>query len=655
MNIFIPEKVIEICPIIAAFIISFTLLIVILIKQSFKFKRPLNVAFIGIISLSTIWTFSYFMRYISENNREFITWIYVEYICHVFIGIVWIGFSLLFVKKGKFLKRFGVFLAVPPVISYILLLTNSYHYLFFNELAINNIDKGFLWYFPHMSVSYAYIAWGIILLLVNSIRSVNTIDRRKSIIVLLGALVPLIGNIFDTLLNNYIGIHIDLTPAFFTFSNLFFGAALLRYKLFSLKPILFNELMKSIQSMVFIFNFENVLMDTNDYTLKFMDKSKKELVDSDINQICKKLPSKNNSIKKYIIENKEVNNKLVEVIYPDIKYFNLSISHIKDKKGNIVSKVVILNDITEIQKSHDEILSVNKKLNKKSKELTRSNKELENSQTALVNIMEDLKDTTTQLEKVNKKLSEVDNMRKEFVSHTAHELRTPLNATRWTLEMLLNEDVGRVNRSQREFIDQLYKSNIRLLGLVEDLLEVSKIDQKRFKIIISQCQIENLIDQVLGEMSIKVREKNINIGWDKNKYSVPKIKADCDRIIQVLINIIGNAVKYTEAKGEINIELKVTNNIAPSSIARKYKYKSKNIKYILCKISDNGIGIPSKEQNKMFDRFFRASNALSSEENGTGLGMTITKKIIDLHKGAIWFESEKNKGTTFYFTLPALK
>lgn len=252
----------------------------------------------------------------------------------------------------------------------------------------------------------------------------------------------------------------------------------------------------------------------------------------------------------------------------------------------------------------------------------------------------------------NSKLEEASKMRKTFVSMTAHELRTPLNIISWSLEMLKGEDVGKVNVEQRSILEDLYKTNQRLIVLVNDLLEVSRLDEDRFKINIDKCQIEDVVDEVMGQFSVKIRTKKLKINLKKPKVLFPKIDTDENRLIQVLDNIIGNAVKYTPKGGKIKIEIKGIEKIASEEIIKENNIKQDYKKYILFKVKDSGIGIPKEEQKRMFSRFFRAENASSSNIEGTGLGMFIVKKIVLLLQGMVWFESEEKKGTTVYFTLP---
>ncbi len=264
----------------------------------------------------------------------------------------------------------------------------------------------------------------------------------------------------------------------------------------------------------------------------------------------------------------------------------------------------------------------------------------------------DLNTANKELSKNNLKLQELNQMRKNFVSYTAHELKNPLNVFRWSLEMLRNEDLGKINLKQREIVEQLYTSNDRLLSLVNDLLDVSRLDEARLKVQPAPCQIEDIVDEAAGNSAVSIKSQDIDFVWNKPSPAMPKVLADKDRILQVVLNLLSNAVKFTPSGKKIEITVSAANRVAPEEIIPRYGFTGKGGKYIQVKIADEGLGIPEGEQEKIFSRFFRGSNVKRANIEGTGLGMFITFEIIKIHGGAIWFESEENKGTAFYFTLP---
>jgi len=228
---------------------------------------------------------------------------------------------------------------------------------------------------------------------------------------------------------------------------------------------------------------------------------------------------------------------------------------------------------------------------------------------------------------------EIDRAKTEFVSLASHQLKTPLSAINWYIELLLSEDSGKLNKDQKDLVSEIQIGAKRMNDLINALLNVSRIDMGTFAVDPEPTDIIELCDSVLHELKKQIKDKEmvINTMYQKglNKFNVdPKLM----RI--VLQNLLTNAIKYTPTKGKIDIEIKSDG------------------KNMIFNISDNGYGIPKNQQNKIFSKLFRADNVLTKETDGTGLGLYIVKSIIESSNGKIWFESEENKGTKFFITIP---
>ena len=226
-------------------------------------------------------------------------------------------------------------------------------------------------------------------------------------------------------------------------------------------------------------------------------------------------------------------------------------------------------------------------------------------------------------------------MKTEFVSIAAHQLRTPLSAIKWTLRMILDGDLGKVPKSQKEFLQKTYQSNERMIRLINDLLNVTRIEEGRFLYNVQNEDIIELTEKVIVPLKELAQHKSLKFDFKKPKQKIPKVKIDKEKISLAVQNLVDNAIHYTQ-KGSIEVSIKF----------------SQEKKEILFSVRDTGIGIPKSQRKRVFSRFFRAANAIKTETEGTGLGLFIAKNIIEAHGGKIWFESEENKGTTFYFTLP---
>jgi PAS domain S-box-containing protein len=230
---------------------------------------------------------------------------------------------------------------------------------------------------------------------------------------------------------------------------------------------------------------------------------------------------------------------------------------------------------------------------------------------------------------------EIERMKTEFVSISAHQLRTPLSAIKWTLKMFLDGDLGELTKEQREFLEKTYQSNERMINLINDLLNVTRIEEGRFLYKPVLADIVPICQSVIDSYKDEIEKRNLKFKFKKPK-ELPKVRVDIEKISLAIQNLLENAIRYNKFGGEIEMVL---------------KEKEKEIEF---SIKDTGIGIPKDQQNRVFTKFFRGSNAMKMETEGSGLGLFITKNIIEAHGGRIWFESEEGKGTTFYFTLPTL-
>jgi len=228
---------------------------------------------------------------------------------------------------------------------------------------------------------------------------------------------------------------------------------------------------------------------------------------------------------------------------------------------------------------------------------------------------------------------EIDKAKTEFVSLASHQLRTPLSAIRWYAEMLLNGDAGKLNKDQKEYMASIDQSNLRMIDLVNALLNVSRIDMGNFAIDPKPTDFVEISESVIGELAMQIKEKDIKFTAKYGK-NIPQIQADPKLARIIIQNLLSNAVKYTPTGGKVGIAI------------------SKEKENILIKISDTGYGIPVEAQSRIFTKLFRADNVRAKEVDGTGLGLYVVKSIVDQSGGKVWFESAENKGTVFYVTIP---
>ncbi len=233
------------------------------------------------------------------------------------------------------------------------------------------------------------------------------------------------------------------------------------------------------------------------------------------------------------------------------------------------------------------------------------------------------------------RLKEIGRMKTEFVSVASHQLRTPLTAIKLFTEMLVNEQVGKLKKEQKEYLENIYESTERMVRLVNDLLNVSRIESGRLRVDPQALKITEFIDTVIAEAKPLADLKGQKINLDSKIDKEFEIPLDKNLIRQVFHNLIVNAIRYSpEEKGEIQVNLESDKD------------------NLIVRVADNGIGIPEEVQRRIFEKFFRAENAVINVTEGTGLGLYVSRMIVESSNGKIWFESKKDKGTTFFVSLP---
>ncbi|OGZ79514.1 MAG: hypothetical protein A2358_03575 [Candidatus Staskawiczbacteria bacterium RIFOXYB1_FULL_37_44] len=230
----------------------------------------------------------------------------------------------------------------------------------------------------------------------------------------------------------------------------------------------------------------------------------------------------------------------------------------------------------------------------------------------------------------------VEKMEIEFVSLAAHQLRTPLSIIKWSISMLKKGDFGKLTAKQNELVKNTFRNNERLITLVNDLLNVTRIAEGRYLYKLAPSDIREIIRVVLDIFKDQMESRKIKLDFTEPE-NFPQIMLDAEKIKIVVQNFIDNAIKYSADGSKIAITL---------------QNDGKNIEL---RVKDFGIGIPKGQQDKIFTKFFRGDNAMRANAVGSGLGLFLSKNIIESHGGVIWFESEENVGTSFCFTLPIKK
>jgi signal transduction histidine kinase len=250
-----------------------------------------------------------------------------------------------------------------------------------------------------------------------------------------------------------------------------------------------------------------------------------------------------------------------------------------------------------------------------------------------ITLQQKIEEATKQLQKANSKLRELDKTKDEFISMASHQLRTPLTTVKGYLSMILDGDIGAVKKDQREMIQHAFDGANRMVYLIADLLNVSRLQTGKFVIDNKPTNLAEVIESEVSQLDEQVTNREVKLAYHKPD-GFPVLNLDETKIRQVIMNFLDNALYYTPRGGSISVDLQATD---------------KEVSYT---VTDTGVGVPKDVQHHLFSKFYRADNARKMRPDGTGLGLYMAKKVIAAQGGAIIFKSTEGKGSIFGFSFP---
>lgn len=305
---------------------------------------------------------------------------------------------------------------------------------------------------------------------------------------------------------------------------------------------------------------------------------------------------------------------------------SLTISRLRDREGNIIGTVGISKDITEEKRLRTELA-------RKNKELQELNEQLE----------EKVIERTRELEKINEELKRSNQAKARFISNMSHELRTPLTSILGYSELILDRTYGEINEIQERYLKHILQAGKHLLHLVNNILDLAKIEAGKVTLSSESLSIPEVIDEVAFVMRPQAEKKSIELSV-RISSEVNDFVADRTKLKQILYNLLSNAIKFTPEGGKVGIEAEY--------IAKPFAWIPSERRFLKLTVWDTGIGIPEDQKERIFEEFEQLDPSRATE--GTGLGLPMTKRLVELHGGYIDLESIPGKGTHFYVYLPAV-
>ncbi len=274
--------------------------------------------------------------------------------------------------------------------------------------------------------------------------------------------------------------------------------------------------------------------------------------------------------------------------------------------------------------------TLERKVEERTTELERNVRELSEARIATLNILEDINEAKKELEKANRELMELDEMKSKFLGTASHELKTPLTAIKANVDFILSGREGPIPRNLRQYLLTTQRNTNRIQEIMEKMLDMARIKTGKIDILVERVNLLSAVKEFVKE--IKPVEKRIDI-----KIKIPRdihVQADKNRLHDIYANLLSNAFKFTPPGGKVRIGARRDNDV------------------VLAEVSDTGVGIPEDQREKVFDEFYQVDRR---RYGGTGLGLAIVKGIVEEHGGKVWVDSEVGKGSSFYFTVPVAR
>lgn len=278
------------------------------------------------------------------------------------------------------------------------------------------------------------------------------------------------------------------------------------------------------------------------------------------------------------------------------------------------------------------------------------------------NLEDRIRERTFQLEETNRELARASRHKSEFLANMSHELRTPLNAILGFTELIIDGVYGEVPDELRESIQDIHINGRHLLRLINDVLDLSKIEAGQMRLNLGEYSVQSLIDSVISATRSLAAEKQLELTGQVES-DLPVVWGDSKRMTQVLMNLVGNAIKFTPGGGCVTVTARrvasgkreVSSTDPPPSV-QDTQHSTLNTfprdEFVEIAVADTGIGIPAEELNNIFSEFRQVDSSITREYGGSGLGLSIAKRLVEMHEGSIWAKSQLGKGSTFHVRIP---
>ena len=538
------------------------------------------------------WSFFYSLEIATPDLALKTIWAQLEYIGIAIAPIAWFVFAIRYTGRIDWWthkKQWALF--ILPLFTIVIVLTNNVHNL--NWATVDIVVSGQFpvmdvsygpWFWIHSAYSYFFILAATIVLVQGYFRFPPAY-RRQQATLLVGVLFPWIANIiYLSGLSPFP--NLDLSPFGLALSVFLVGASIFGLGLFNIVPVARRVVVENMIEGMVVLDLNYRIVDINPAAEAVFQQ--KNLIGQSVADLLQNRPD--------IVESfRNVNKAETEIegnIDGEVRYFELRISPVHDKRGLLNGRLAVFHDIT------------------------------------------DRKATQNELAKARDEALEATRVKTELLARVSHELRTPLNVILGYSEMLQEGLYGTLNEGQWDAADKIIESTTFLTKQVNELLDISRLDIGQLELSYEWFHLANLVERTYAQMKVLAEARHLQLVYEIDPDLPEKIYNDSGRIEQILLNLVGNAIKFSET-GTIIIRLVYVDD-----------------SQWMLQVQDEGLGIPKSAQLLVFEPFRRVDKSLMRTQVGTGLGLAIVKQLVTLMQGEVTLESDVGEGSTFTITFP---
>jgi PAS domain S-box-containing protein len=532
----------------------------------------------------------------------------VEYIGICLVPIGWLTFVLAYTGHTNWLtRRTYVLLAIEPIVVFTLTATNDLHLVFWQSYSM--VDAGGFQilrliagpgFWVHAFYSYSLLIFANGLLIWTFFRS-RALFRGQISTVLIGAFIPWVANavsIFGVSPFPYL----DLTPFAFTITGLAMAWSVFRFRLFDIAPIARDMVFDRMSDAALVIDTQFRIVDINRTALEIIGLSSASDV---VGRVAGEVLSKYRGL---VDTFRNVNEGRAEIEIANgeqVRSFQLRITPLYNQRQELSGRLYLLHEISELKRASEQIKTQNNILSHTNKELTEAQRKAEESS----------------------------RLKSEFLATMSHELRTPLNAIIGYTDFLL-VSANNLTEKQRDYLNRVVSNGDRLLSLINDVLDIAKIEAARVELVSEAFSPAELLDGTRKRTQSLADQKGLQFETSLAPDLPPRLQGDVRRLEQILANLLGNAIRFTK-EGTVSVRFARTASAQWTMV-----------------VSDTGIGIPAHALEFIFDEFRQVDGSAQRVYGGTGLGLAIVRKLAGLMGGTVSVESTVGKGSTFTVQLP---